>query len=368
MNAVKPLPDIPKIKSPMPNATGEGEKQVAQGKQFLVEGRIQISHIIECNDDVFCCKVSPSSKLIAVCTNKGLVIIYRVSDGRKLHQLVDTDTRQKNLPAVTCHWINDDKLVAGYCDGKIKVWNVSNQQCLKTIEEDRTVYQTMVTPTKDALVTAGKDSDINVYDLDTLQKINTCKASPSLERMDGHRTAVYALKHHPNETWNFISGGWDDTVQFWDRRQERATKRIFGPHICGESIDIDPKEHTILTASWRRHDGIQVWDYREGTLRKTILEHPDERSSYYTAQFIGQDSFLVGGSNKNVFKVKDQKISTDLGVVSEITNGVVCSDKVRYQQTGDGINCRVAYGYSSKVAIADVADIDNHGTLISSPK
>ena len=102
--------------------------------------------------------------------------------------------------------------------------------------------------------------------------------------MDGHRTAVYALKHHPNETWNFISGGWDDTVQFWDRRQERATKRIFGPHICGESIDIDPKEHTILvrtkkswfpitfqTASWRRHDGIQVWDYREGTLRKTIL-------------------------------------------------------------------------------------------------
>jgi len=52
---------------------------------------------------------------------------------------------------------------------------VSNQQCLKTIEEDRTVYQTMVTPTKDALVTAGKDSDINVYDLDTLQKINTCK-------------------------------------------------------------------------------------------------------------------------------------------------------------------------------------------------
>jgi hypothetical protein len=46
MNAVKPLPEIPKIKSPMPNATGEGEKQVAQGKQFLVEGRIQISHIM----------------------------------------------------------------------------------------------------------------------------------------------------------------------------------------------------------------------------------------------------------------------------------------------------------------------------------
>lgn len=362
MNMIQPLPDI----KPMSHGGGEGEDGTP--KKCFVEGRIKISHIIECHDDVFCCQVSPNKQMVAVATNKGLIQIYKVYDGKKLYQLVDVDTRQRALPAVTCCWINDERIVAGYCDGKVKIWNVGNQQCLKTILEDRTVYQTIVTPTKDAIITAGKDSEINVYDLSTFQKINVCTASPSLERMDGHRTAVYALKHHPEETWNFISGGWDDTVQFWDRRQKHATKRIFGPHICGESIDINPKDNTILTASWRRHDGIQIWDYREATLQKTILEHPDERSSYYTAQFIGNESFMVGGSNKNIFKVKDTKISTDLAVVSQLTNGVVCSDKVKFQTTGEGVNCRIAYGYATKIAIADIADVENHGTLISSPK
>ena len=64
--------------------------------------------------------------------------------------------------------------------------------------------------------------------------------------MDGHRTSVYALKHHPNDIWNFISGGWDDTVQFWDRREKRAIRRLFGPHICGQAIDINKSDNTIL--------------------------------------------------------------------------------------------------------------------------
>ena len=70
--------------------------------------------------------------------------------------------------------------MGAWCTNKsdyFQVWNVSNSQCLQTIEEDRTVYQTMVTPTQDALITAGKDSDIHVYDLASLQKINTCKGT-----------------------------------------------------------------------------------------------------------------------------------------------------------------------------------------------
>ena len=41
----------------------------------------------------------------------------------------------------------------------------------------------------------------------------TCESSSAQENMDGHKMSVYALKHHPVDTWNFISAGWDDTVQ-----------------------------------------------------------------------------------------------------------------------------------------------------------
>ena len=48
------------------------------------------------------------------------------------------------------------------------------------------------------------------------------------------------------DEFSFISGGWDDTVQFWDRREPHAVRRIFGPHICGQAIDINQSGTTIL--------------------------------------------------------------------------------------------------------------------------
>ena len=76
--------------------------------------------------------------------------------------------------------------------------------------------------------------------------LKTCEPSAAKNIVDGHNSSVYALKHHPNDIWNFVSAGWDDTVHFWDRRESRSTRKIFGPHICGQAIDIDPVENTVL--------------------------------------------------------------------------------------------------------------------------
>jgi len=35
-------------------------------------------------------------------------------------------------------------------------------------------------------------------------------------------------------------------------------RRISGPHICGDSIDIDPVHDQILTGSWRKDNALQV--------------------------------------------------------------------------------------------------------------
>ena len=95
--------------------------------------------------------------------------------------------------------------------------------------------KTVPTPTGDAFITAGNDAQINIYSIHTLQKIMTCEASAAKNIVDGHNSSVYALKHHPNDIWNFISAGWDDTVHFWDRRESRSQRKIFGPHICGQA-------------------------------------------------------------------------------------------------------------------------------------
>ena len=35
-----------------------------------------------------------------------------------------------------------------------------------------------------------------------------------------------------------VSGGWDKTLQIWDLRVHRSVRSIYGPYVCGDSIDI----------------------------------------------------------------------------------------------------------------------------------
>ena len=48
--------------------------------------------------------------------------------------------------------------------------------------------------------------------------------SDKLDIMDGHKSRVFSICSHPSDSNVFLSGGWDDTVQFWDVRQTRATR------------------------------------------------------------------------------------------------------------------------------------------------
>ena len=103
-----------------------------------------------------------------------------------------------------------------------------------------------MTRDKKYFVTSGNDSNIYIYELEGLKKVHSCFPTPSYDVMDGHRTSVYCVKNYPMDEFSFISGGWDDTVQFWDRREPHAVRRIFGPHICGQAIDINQSGTTIL--------------------------------------------------------------------------------------------------------------------------
>lgn len=44
-----------------------------------------------------------------------------------------------------------------------------------------------------------------------------------------------------------------------------AARRIFGPHICGDAIDVDIN-NTLLTGSWRSEEQLQLWDFGSGKL------------------------------------------------------------------------------------------------------
>jgi COMPASS component SWD3 len=55
-----------------------------------------------------------------------------------------------------------------------------------------------------------------------------------------------------------VSGGWDHTLQIWDVRVNRSVRSIYGPYVCGDSIDVHGG--VILAGSWRHAHPLELWD------------------------------------------------------------------------------------------------------------
>lgn len=51
-----------------------------------------------------------------------------------------------------------------------------------------------------------------------------------------------------------------------DTRTGYSTRSIFGPHVCGDALDINAAGTEILTGSWREENALQRWDFATGKL------------------------------------------------------------------------------------------------------
>lgn len=52
-----------------------------------------------------------------------------------------------------------------------------------------------------------------------------------------HSNRVYAVKFIDSNT--LLSAGWDKTIIIWDVRIKQSVGFIYGPEICGDSLDFN---------------------------------------------------------------------------------------------------------------------------------
>jgi COMPASS component SWD3 len=191
-------------------------------------------------------------------------------------------------------------------DGKITHWHTTSGKALHTmIEQDNPLMCLDYSSDGTLFATAGNDKLVRVYEDSTKSLLSVMKSTSFSQ--PGHSNRIFALNFHKENQNLLISGGWDNTVQFYDIRQGSIVNSIFGPHICGDSID--SKGDYLLTGSWSVKDQIQLWDLRTF---KCFMKVPWEEekliypSYIYTAQFSkysNNNLFAVGGSNQNTFRI-----------------------------------------------------------------
>lgn len=304
-------------------------------KTLQVDGNLRLLLTLECPTDVMCCQFTTDGKRLAVGLSDATIRIYDVKTGQFRHQLIDDNTLACHLPVTQIRFRTfapDEQtdymhiLIASYASGDVKVWHYTSGTCLYTLSEERQTMTVTLNPDKSRFLTAGSDALIHIYDLESKKRLNTCAASDSRHLMDGHRFRIFATQYHPYSPNIFLSGGWDDTVQYWDDRKQHAFRKFAGPHICGEALDIDPVQNQILTGSWRRGEVLQIWDFPTGCKIKDIPQNPLEPCLLYCAQWMGDDCIVSGGSNDNMAQIHDRSSTKVIGRLYNLPNSVYCID------------------------------------------
>jgi len=192
--------------------------------------------------------------------------------------------RSHTFPGKTKH-----VLVSVGADGSVRHWHVPSKKLLhEVIEEGNQLYCMDYTADGSRFATAGRRREVCIYD-EQEKRLAQVMRGGDVRNTPGHSNRIFALKCHPTMRSVLMTGGWDNTVQFWDQRAGHAIRTIVGPHICGDALDVSKDGNVLLTGSWRTEHQLQLWDFASGTLLETIPWHASAASSQpcliYTAQF-----------------------------------------------------------------------------------
>jgi len=301
--------------------------------------------ITENTSEVFAVKFNPTGQFLAACCGDGAIRVFNTSTGRLAYNLQRgsamalPSTAVKFRPDVE-HIKTKNVLISADALGNLDHWHMTSGKCLHTIKEaDNQIFALDFRPDATQFATAGKDTAVRIYDEQTKQCIVKMERGSGFgpNAAPGHSNRIFAVKFHPTDPSVLLSGGWDNTIQIWDCRAGRAQRSIFGPHLCGESLDI--QGDVILTGSHRAEDPLETWDYGTGEKINSIKIFDDGRSDpaqLYSAQFAkaGLASHSApprlvscGSSGTNEARVFDlESGGSCVGVVGGMSRAVFATD------------------------------------------
>ncbi|XP_053496274.1 uncharacterized protein LOC128617238 isoform X1 [Ictalurus furcatus] len=304
------------------------------------DGDLRIRTVLQCGCEVMTCQFSNDGTLLAVGLTDGSIKVYSTDVGELVHTLRDRDSIVCSLPVTSLCFTHTSQthsvMLATYASGFVRCWYVWGRQCVWRLKEARNSgksevgeqRQTLclsVSPSGEQAATGGSDSAIHLYDLNTQQRKQTCRASSTRTAMDGHSSRVFAVTFHPDRDTEFVSGGWDNTIQFWDTRQQHAVRMLYGPHVCGEALHVDPSANQILSGSWRKYTTLEVWDYSSGKKVSSVPPDPHGDSMMYTCQWLGQDHIVAAGGHANALRVVDRHSQTVKARLFDLPSAVFSS-------------------------------------------
>ena len=256
--------------------------------------------------ECFTTAFNEDGSLLACGYSNGHVNIFNLKEPNK----EPVEFTASTYPVTSIKWNNKKKttLLVGAADGYVTHWHSSSGKILHSIKEiDNSINSVCFSHDYKHFITAGNDITVRLYDENMKSLVSIMR--PYKFNEPGHSGRIFTCKFFPTDTSTIYSGGWDKTIQFYDTRSGKVANSIYGPEICGDSLDMNG--FTLASGAWSTEEQIQLWDIR--TLKCICNVNWETKKVYhptyiYSVKFnVRKDrKFLsVGAVNKPLFRIFD---------------------------------------------------------------
>ena len=192
---------------------------------------------------------SPSGEVLASGGSDGLVILYRVSDG-KLLRVLEGHTGVVN----SVHFSPDgERLASGGYDQSVRLWEVSSGKALRTLAGHTSVVRSVhFSPDGERLASGGDDNSVRLWEV---------SSGKALRTLAGHTRVVNSVHFSPDGE-RLASGGADQSVRLWEVASGKALRTLEGQLGPVYAVAFAPNGKYLVAAGAAGR--LQFWDVEKG--------------------------------------------------------------------------------------------------------
>jgi WD40 repeat protein len=275
---------------------------------------LSINHsrsIISDRGEIFTLRWNFAGDSMAIGTSNGFVQIY--DSAFEMQNLINCQSGAEKMPVSSIrfrpeHPESDRKptMLLTTSDGGMIHWNINRHKSINhsRFREDQ-FYSADFNQTGTAYVLGCNDGKIKLFDENSFSLVSQFNTFEQGEGKGAQR--VFCVKWFSDHL--FLSAGWDDKITVWDERTPVFVREMVGPHVCGESVDVNMEGTVIAAAAYHVKDQITLWDLGTGmNLHTSDLNYDGKKCMAYCLQFKPESHFFItGGTGCDDFYVFDSR-------------------------------------------------------------
>ncbi|HLK59109.1 MAG TPA: TIR domain-containing protein [Chthonomonadaceae bacterium] len=289
---------------------------------------------------------SPNGELLATGGEDGLIILYRVRDGRLLRVL---EGHEGYILSVSLS--GDGRLLAsGSDDQTIRLWDVRSGKLLHILQ-GHTSYVSSVSLSGDGRLLASGSSDKTV-------RLWEVESGKSLHILRGHESSVTMLSLSRDGRL-LASGSGDSAVRLWEVESGKPLHILLGHENSVTSLSLSGDGR--LLASGSNDYTVRLWEVESGKFLCTLQGHT---SSVSSVSLSGDGRLLASGDFDKTIRLWEVENGKPLHILrghdSSVTSLSLSGDgkvltsgswdsTVRLWEVGSGKSLRILRGHDSSV-------------------